>query len=268
MSEAGKKNKTDVLFKLFEEGKEFTAELLKENERLRLLLAAQKAEGQASRIGEAKLQGMDLDAIQKQHQRELEELQKNIADLERENQEFAERFVKVEQQNQNMASLYVASYRLHSTLDFKEVISIIKEIVINLIGSEEFGIYLKDPEKNELTLVANEGLEGRPNPPIQFGFETAGKAAETGQTYVAEGESNGNGKDPLACVPLKVQEEVMGMIVVYRLLRQKDGFAPMDLDLFGLLADHAATAVYSSQLHSQSERKLATMQNLLELLKS
>ncbi len=267
MSDEGKE-KTEVLFKLFEEGKQFTGELLKENERLRLLLAAEKAEGQASRISGYEGKGGSIEAISTKHREELEELKKNITDLELENQEFADKYVKVEQQNQNMASLYVSSYRLHSTLDFKEVVAIILEIVINLIGSEEFGVFLRDPEKNEFTMIAEEGLDGRENPPIQPGFEIAGKAAESGESFFAEGEGNGNGKDPLACVPLKVQDEVMGIIVIYRLLRQKDGFAPMDLDLFGLLADHAATALYSSQLHSRSERKLSTMKNLMELLKT
>ena len=153
------KDKTDVLFRLFEEGKQFTSELLRENERLRLFIAAQKAEGQAmKRIGEEG-GGSDPQTDQLRYKRELDELKKNISELEKENREFAERFIRVEQQNQSMASLYVSSYRLHSTLDFKEVINTIKEIIINLIGSEVFGIFLKDPDRNELGLVAHEGLE-------------------------------------------------------------------------------------------------------------
>ena len=248
------KNKTDVLINLFEEAKKFTSELLGENERLRLLLAAQKAEGKA---GATKMGYHD----------ELKELKKTIADLEAENKDFAGKFVKVEQMNQNMASLYVSSYRLHSTLDFKEVIEIIKEIVINLIGSEVFGIFLKDQERNDLKIIAQEGMEGVKVPPIQIGNGLVGKSAETGESFVTDKQNEGDASNPLACIPLKVQNELLGMIVIYRLLRQKDGFAPMDLDLFSLLADHAATAIYCCQLHHQSERKLSTMQSLLDLLK-
>jgi hypothetical protein len=37
--------------------------------------------------------------------------------------------------------------------------------------------------------------------------------------------------------------------------------------LFGMLAGHAATALYSSNLYSHSERKLSTIQSFLDLLK-
>ncbi len=57
------------------------------------------------------------------------------------------------------------------------------------------------------------------------------------------------------------------MVVIYELLQQKDGFEVVDKELFSLLGDHAATAIYSSQLHTQSERKLNTLQNMLDILK-
>ena len=64
------------------------------------------------------------------------------------------------------------------------------------------------------------------------------------------------------------QTKPLGMIVIYELLRQKDGFSPIDFELLSLMADHSATAIYCSQLHTLSERKLNTMQSLLELLKT
>jgi hypothetical protein len=58
--------------------------------------------------------------------------------VEAENKEFADRYLEIEEQNNNLANLYVASYQLHSTLDYKEVVRIVQEIVINLIGAEVF----------------------------------------------------------------------------------------------------------------------------------
>ena len=40
----------------------------------------------------------------------------------------------------------------------------------------------------------------------------------------------------------------------------------VDYELFSLLAAHAATAIFSSKLYSQSERKLNTIQSFLDLL--
>jgi hypothetical protein len=62
------------------------------------------------------------------------------------------------------------------------------------------------------------------------------------------------------------KEHVIGLISIYRLLQQKDSFSAVDYELFSLLAAHAATAIFSSKLYSQSERKLNTIQSFLDLL--
>jgi len=71
---------------------------------------------------------------------------------------------------------------------------------------------------------------------------------------------------PLAAVPLKIKDQVIGLIAIYKLLQQKEAFAAVDYELFALLAAHAATAVFASKLYSQSERKLNTIQSFLDLL--
>ncbi len=54
--------------------------------------------------------------------------------------------------------------------------------------------------------------------------------------------------------------------MIYKLLVQKTQFADVDYELFTLLAGHAATAIFSSRLYSDSERKLSTIQGFLDLL--
>ena len=260
------KDKGSLIKRWFEEGKEFTMDLLKENERLRLLLATLKTDTGIQKKSVEVSNKSQTELEQSRVKEELDQLRETLKEVEGENKEFADEYVKIQQQSQNMASLYVASYRLHSTLNYDDVIDIINEIIINLIGSEVFAIFIKDQEKNSLFPVASEGIETSKIPPIKIGVGIAGQAAQKGQTYVAEKETEDENA-PLACVPLKVQDDLLGMVVIYKLLRQKDGFAAVDLELFSLLADHAATAIYCSQLHAQSERKLSTMQDLLNLLK-
>jgi len=57
------------------------------------------------------------------------------------------------------------------------------------------------------------------------------------------------------------------VISIYSLFVQKDTFSNIDYELFSLLAGHAATAIFSSRLYTQSERKLTTIQSFLDLLK-
>ena len=46
----------------------------------------------------------------------------------------------------------------------------------------------------------------------------------------------------------------VGAIVIFRLLSHKPRFEALDHELFGLLATHAATALYSSDLHRRIDQ--------------
>ena len=66
---------------------------------------------------------------------------------------------------------------------------------------------------------------------------------------------------------MRIKDQVIGAIVVYSILEQKQSFSSLDFELFNLLGGHAATALFASKLYSESERKLSTIQGFLELLK-
>jgi transcriptional regulator with GAF, ATPase, and Fis domain len=167
-----------------------------------------------------------------------------------------------------LANLYIASFQLHSTLDFREVLQIIIEIIINLIGAEEFGVLLLDEKTNRLEPVACEGLELGQLPSVGVGQGIIGEAVKSGENYFIA-TMEGYQRDflaPMVCIPLKIKEHAIGVIVIYKLLMQKEQFTSVDHELFSLLAGHAATAVFSSRLYSESERKLSTIQGFIDLL--
>ena len=148
-----------------------------------------------------------------------------------------------------------------------------QEIVINLIGAESFAILLLDEKTNELKTIASEGEDVMPGIEAlstRLGDGILGSVAKTGESYYINQDLEDGGKvtldKPLAAVPLKIKEHVIGLVVIYKLLQQKDSFSAVDYELFSLLAAHAATAIFSSKLYSQSERKLNTIQSFLDLL--
>ena len=106
---------------------------------------------------------------------------------------------------------------------------------------------------------------------IKIGEGAIGDVVKNGEAFYREGDPTDlSGVDyshPLVCIPLKIKEHVIGAIVIYKLLIQKTQFSSMDFELFSMLAGHAATALFSSKLYSQSERKLSTIQSFLDLLK-
>src|SRR4051812_45635952 len=260
-------SRAEKFLELFNKGKEFTEELLRENQRLRYRVAALETEGMPhEEIVQLRQQ---LEALSEENRR----IQDRFHQVEAENKDFAHRYVEVEEQNNNLANLYVASYQLHSTLDFREVVQIVQEIVINLVGAESFAILLLDEKTGELKAIASEGedvMPGIENISTRLGDGVLGSVAKTGESYYINQDLEDGGKvtleKPLAAVPLKIKEHVIGLVVIYKLLQQKDSFSAVDYELFSLLAAHAATAIFSSKLYSQSERKLNTIQSFLDLL--
>jgi len=258
--------KAEKFLELFNKGKEFTEELLRENQRLRYRVAALVSESLP--VDEAQRLREQLAQLTEENRR----IQQRFREVEEENKDFANRYIEIEEQNNNLANLYVASYQLHSTLDFREVIQIVQEIVINLIGAESFAILLLDEKTNELKTIAYEGedvMQGVDTISTRLGEGVLGNVARTGESYYVNQDIEDGAitlEKPLAAVPLKIKEHVIGLIVIYRLLQQKDAFSAVDYELFSLLAAHAATAIFSSKLYSQSERKLNTIQSFLDLL--
>jgi transcriptional regulator with GAF, ATPase, and Fis domain len=261
-------SRAEKFLEIFKQGKEFTEELLRENQRLRYRLAALETE-------QAGLSHEELKKLQQQIAKltdENRQMQRRYREVEEENKDFASRYVEIEEQNNNLANLYVASYQLHSTLDFREVIQIVQEIIINLVGAEAFSILLRDEKTNELKSIASEGedvLPGVDQITVRLGQDLLGQVAQNGEAYFTQDDISGMNvalDKPLVAVPLKIKEHVIGLIAIYKLLQQKDSFSAVDYELFSLLAAHAATAIFSSKLYSQSERKLNTIQSFLDLL--
>jgi hypothetical protein len=255
----------DVL-QIVSKAKEFTEEVLKENERLRYKLASLEAAGRAEaaddRVPELQKQIRTLEE-------KLAEIEARFHKVEEENKEFADRYIEIEEQNNNLANLYVASYQLHSTLDFKEVVRIVQEIVINLIGAEVFHVLMVSEKTGHLEVEASEGQEpGRASIPLGDG--AIGAAAYGGENFFAENVARtapSPFEEPLAVIPLKIKDSTIGVISINKLLVQKTQFTTMDYELFTLLAGHAATAIFSAKLYSSSARKLSTLQGFLDMLK-
>src|SRR4029077_10457603 len=202
--------------------------------------------------------------IQELEQR-LSEVESRFRKVEEENKEFADRYIEIEEQNNNLANLYVASYQLHSTVDYREVIRIVQEIVINLIGAEAFHIFVVSEKTGALELEASEGQPSTLQS-VALGQGPIGRAAQTGENYYADVVAHQEPtpvEEPIAVIPLKIKETVIGVISINKLLVQKTAFTTMDYELFTLLAGHAATAVFSAKLYSTSARKLTTLQGFL-----
>jgi len=258
----------DEFLSLFSKGAEFTKELLRENERLRSeLMALEDRHQSAARNPE------DWDKLRRELvlrieslEQEYQSVRERLIQVEEENKQFADRYLEIEEENNNLANLYVASYQLHSTLDLDEVLKIIIEIVINLVGAEVFAVYILDESTGEMGVAASEGAARSEFPRCRIGVGPIGTAMEHHEPTCWQTERSEDLASPIVCIPLSVQDNPIGAIAIYSLLQQKEGFSALDHELFNVLGGHAATALFAARLYSQSERKLNTIQGFIDLL--
>jgi len=263
--------KAEDFLKVFRKGEEFTHDLLVTNEKLRFKVV--QLEDEVKQLGKRPASEPDTGKMAemiRQLQLEKEEILNKYKDVEAENKDFASRYIEVEEENNNLANLYVASYQLHSTLDYQEVLRIVLEVLLNLVGADRCAILLRDEESPDLTVAASEGLHHLNLKKVKMGEGIIGRVGQTGESHFVSDLKNIPSSDPLfpiVCIPLKIKEHILGVIAVFSLLEQKkEKLSRIDYELFSMLAGHAATAIFSSRLYSQSERKLSTIHGLINLL--
>jgi nitrate/nitrite-specific signal transduction histidine kinase len=262
--------KAEEFLRVFRKGEEFTQELLKENERLRYQIVKLQEE---KKMVEQSTDSQEMNQLRhklKQLEEDKLSILSRFKEVEEENKGFATRYLEVEEENNNLANLYVASHQLHSTLDFEEIVRIIIEIMINLIGAERFAIMLLDEPSGVLTPAASEGMEPGTLRKIKLGEGVIGRVAQTGESHFENDLENfkpSSPFDPIVCIPLRIRDQTFGVIALFSLLEQKKKMLTrVDEELFSMLAGHAATAIFSAKLYSQSERKLSTIQGFIDLL--
>jgi len=256
------------LLQMFKRGAEFTEDLLKDNEKLRFRLAEAEARVGSS-MGDAGLVQELMEKIRRLEE-ERQDLARRFAEVEAENKDFVNRYVEVENENNNLLNIYVASYQLHSTLDFQEVLQIITEIILNFVGAEVFAIALVDERTQKLRPLVAEGLpsESLAQLPIEGGV--IGDVITSGEAHFVDDIENlkFEPESPGICTPLKIKDRTIGVIAIYKFLQQKKKLANVDHELFTLLAGHAATAIFASKLYTDSRRKLNTIQGFIDLVVS
>ena len=241
---------TNYIQKVQGETQRFIQTLMADNEKLRALVATLGSENLRMKEDFSKVQ----QALE-HREKEQERLQKQMTEVAAENLRFSEQYAEVDRQNSNLANLYVAGYRLHGTLNRDEVLAVIQEIIINMIGSEELGIFEVEQEKKTLTLLASFGIDEARYRNLSFDSGIIGEVAAGGNPYFA-GEEKREFKFPdeanlTACIPLKVDGKITGAIAVFRLLGHKLGLEDIDRELFDLLATQAAMALHATGLYAK-----------------
>lgn len=191
--------------------------------------------------------------------------QQQVTDLLEVQTELESRALELEELNSSMMSMYVSSFQLHTTLDLSEVIRVIEEILVNFIGARSYAILLLDDDGESFRVAAEQGLEGRlPT----AGIRPRGVLAEVIGSLTAYVHTSARParEGVMAAVPLAMGKSCVGAILVFGLFAQKERLLRNDMELFSLLGGHAASAIVSSKLYAKADRKVKTLQAMLNLL--
>ncbi len=195
----------------------------------------------------------------------IRELEHRLSTTDSDVKELTSRLVESEHQSGRLMSLYVATYQLHATLSPPEVQATIAEIAIDLLGAQQFVLLLRREEGNDCEIALRQGLPAGSGP-------FAGDSYEGGDPMVDATLQDGllrlgptEDSPSLAAVPLRVQHEIVGAIVLLKLLDHKPILRPEDRDLLDLLSAHAASALFAARLFAAKDRKLRTLESLVKL---
>jgi hypothetical protein len=217
--------KPPQLLALLKKSQAFAESLLKENEHLHLKLGSLEERVQADGL-----------------RNRMEEVQLHSGANSR-------RFQEIDEELNALANLHVATWQLHSTMRLAEVVSVMVEICVNLVGADEVVIYLHDEASGALVPVS----ERMPAP---------AQEAKVGQGPIGEAVAKGKvsitpDRRPCAVIPLRLGDRTLGAVVVHRLLSQKSGLNELDHQLFEVMSEQGSTAIYGAYLAGASSTRLS-----------
>ncbi|HSN13960.1 MAG TPA: GAF domain-containing protein [Anaeromyxobacteraceae bacterium] len=180
-------------------------------------------------------------------------LERRVAALEAEVIHLTERALGAEQRLARAAQLYATASQLHQASDTEEVVTVIKEVVANPLGCEEMGVYDVWPLGPVCTYVDGIGLDADRFGSLPPTHATLRAAIAGGEVLLpADPKAVAVHGLPLtAVVPLRDDQTVCGLVVLFSMLRQKPTIDAGDLDLLEALGRHAGRALGHARLRER-----------------
>lgn len=146
--------------------------------------------------------------------------------------------------------------RLIQAVEQTQVFEAIGEIIGNLIGSEEVAIFRHRATDQTLSLVWSTGIDEEILRQFALGAGLVGRAAYEGASQFRDRRPAAPllpyEKNLTACVVLKLDREVIGVIVILGLLPQKNGLDWVDFELLKFLETYGAVSVQLQDLQENA----------------
>ncbi len=138
-----------------------------------------------------------------------------------------------------LANLYVQLQQLHASLHLPDVVRALNDVLMNLVGSEDFALLVRDAATGRFEPLWAVGAGARIGA-FALGEGRLGAAAADGQIRYREVPD-----DPVAAVPLRstLRDGCLGVLAVCGLLGHKKALSERDRRMLETFGAHAAVAL-------------------------
>lgn len=147
-----------------------------------------------------------------------------------------------------LLKLVVTARRLIEARDGREALAALAEVVVAVVGSEDFVIYGLRPDSGSLVALAGFGasyaqaiIDGEGPPAIANWLADRQYAVRPGLGAVRLGE-----REIVACIPLTILDRVVGAVAIHSLLPHRGPLDAGDDDVLAFIGTFAPTAMLAA----------------------
>jgi len=196
--------------------------------------------------------------------------------------ENARLFEETRRRAEEFEALYQTASDVSSQTDLQTLLDTIIKRAQTLLGASASGLYLFDPERGDLELVAITDPNLRSGTRLALGEGLSGRVAQTKQPLVVNDYRTWENRAPIyegvpytrvLGIPMLYQGELIGVLTVQDYVEtgmppSSHMFTEQDVSLLTLFANTAAGAVYSARLLDQTRRRLDELAALAQVSSS
>jgi adenylate cyclase len=221
--------------------------------------------------------GAVRDALNKEKAELSKESLENLTNIEAVLGQLGKKMEAFETEHSNLLELAGIGQVVNSTLELDSVLQIVMDTIVRLTRAERGFLMLRD-EQNKLTTRIARNWEQESINPSEFAISRTimEKVIETGEpvlsTNAVEDPRFGGQESVVAynlrsilCVPLKVKNELIGLIYADNRIRSGI-FSENERDLLTAFANQAAVAIENARLFSSLKHTLAEVIELKSLM--
>jgi hypothetical protein len=148
--------------------------------------------------------------------------------------------------------LDAARKRLLESADKADALEAVREIVTNLLGCEEIGLFTT--QSGNGALLWSFGIDTEKHATLNSFQEPGLERVLTGELYVKQLRDEGSEDHPpqRAFVPILHHGRTAAVLVMLKLLPQKLGFDETDIDLVKLLSSEAGRALFDGSANADA----------------